>query len=136
MTDRPAHYLEFARAYAEAARRLLATGIDDETRAPFYALAAHGIELALKAILTRSGWSEERLMMTGHSIASCYAAACRYTPDDPALIGEPVAGVIDGLDFAHAAQCFRYPQLIETRGLPGPALALECLHQILSAAAR
>lgn len=135
MTDRADRYLDFARAYAEAGRRLLATGVDDDTRLPFFAIVAHGLELALKSILSRSGWDEERLMMIGHDLDRCHAAVSRCNSGSAAIFGAELAGVINLLAYPHALQSFRYPQA-EPRDLPGPALALECVNQVLDIAGR
>ncbi len=130
MSERADRHLALARAYAEAARRVLAAGIDGTDRLPFFALAAHALELALKAILIRAGWDEERLMMIGHDLDRCHAAA---TKSDAALAG--VAGVVAALACPHASQCFRYPQALP-RDLPDPAQTLDCLHQVLNTADR
>ena len=133
--DRASHYIAFARAYAGAARRVLATEIAGNERLPYFALVAHGLELALKAILTRAGWDEERLMMIGHDLERCYVAVSRYRADLAVIPGIDVAGVIEALAYPHAIQSFRYPQA-EPRNLPDASIALDCLDQILDVAGR
>lgn len=133
MDERADRHVALARAYAEAARRVLATEIAGDDRLPYFALVAHGLELVLKAILARAGWDAERLMMIGHDLDRCHVAALRSCPSLATVAG--VASVIDALAYPHALQSFRYPQA-EPRNLPDPTSALECLHLVLDIADR
>ena len=64
--ERAARYLAFANSYADAAQRVLAMKRPDAAALAYFAIVAHALELALKAILIADGWDEERLMMMGH----------------------------------------------------------------------
>ncbi len=64
------------------------------TALPYFALVAHGFELAFKAVLIRRGWDEDRLMLIGHDI-SCCRDAVQSTGDE--LIDTDMATVVDAL---------------------------------------
>jgi hypothetical protein len=88
---------------------------------------AHGFELAFKAVLIRSGWDEERLMLIGHDISRCRDAAQSRSDG---LIETNTEAVVESLSSPHAMQGFRYPQPI-VDALPDRELALACLERLL-----
>lgn len=124
--DRAAQHMALASAYAEAARGVLAYQQDAANR-PYFALVAHGFELAFKAVLIRCGWDEERLMLIGHDIARCRDAA-QSMSDRP--IDSDTEAVVESLSSPHAMQGFRCPQSI-ANALPDSAHALACLERLL-----
>ena len=124
--DRAAQHMALASAYAEAARGVLAQQANTTTL-PFFALVAHGFELAFKAVLIHSGWDEERLMLIGHDISRCRDAAQSRSVD---LIDSDAEAVVESLSSPHAMQGFRYPQSI-ANALPDRELALACLERLL-----
>ncbi|MGG2007432.1 hypothetical protein [Novosphingobium resinovorum] len=86
----------------------------------YFALVAHSLELALKAILIADGWDEERLMQMGHSLHRCCRAINRGSLDLAVGISASDHTTIDALDCPHAMQSFRYPGL-PPQDLPAPA---------------
>lgn len=124
--DRAAQHMALASAYAEAARGVLAQQANTTTL-PYFALVAHGFELAFKAVLIRSGWDEERLMLIGHDISRCRDAAQSRSDG---LIETNTEAVVESLSSPHAMQGFRYPQPI-VDALPDRELALACLERLL-----
>jgi hypothetical protein len=124
--DRAAQHMALASAYAEAARGVLAQQAITTTL-PYFALVAHGFELAFKAVLIRSGWDEERLMLIGHDISRCLDAAHSRCDD---LIDINTEAVVESLSSPHTMQGFRYPQPI-VDALPDRYVALACLERLL-----
>ena len=124
--DRAAQHMALASAYAEAARGVLAQQANTTTL-PYFALVAHGFELAFKAVLIRCGWDEERLMLIGHDIARCRNAAQSMSDE---YIDTDTEAVVESLSSPHAMQGFRYPQPI-ANALPDRELALACLERLL-----
>ena len=124
--DRAAQHLALASAYAEAARGVLGQH-SNSAILPYFALVAHGFELAFKAVLIRRGWDEERLMLIGHDILRCSDAA-QSTSDE--LIDADTEAVVEKLSSPHAMQGFRYPQPV-AQALPDRELALACLERLL-----
>jgi hypothetical protein len=118
--------MALAGAYAEAARGVLAQNTNTATL-PYFALVAHGFELAFKAVLIRRGWDEERLMLIGHDIARCSDAAQSMGDE---FIDTDTKAVVETLSSPHAMQGFRYPQPI-IDALPDRDLALACLERLL-----
>jgi hypothetical protein len=118
--------MALASAYAEAARGVLAHQ-QDTSNLPYFALVAHGFELAFKAVLILRGWDEERLMLIGHDIARCRDAA-QSMSDEP--IDTDTEAVVESLSSPHAMQGFRYPQPI-ANALPDRELAVACLERLL-----
>lgn len=103
--------MAIASAYAEAARCVLAQNTL-RTALPYFALIAHGFELAFKAVLIRRGWDEDRLMLIGHDISRCCDTAQSIGVE---RIDPDIAAVVEALSSRHAMQCFRYPQpVVET----------------------
>ena len=90
------------------------------TALPYFALVAHGFELAFKAVLIRRGWDEDRLMLIGHDISRCRDAVQSMGDE---LIDTDMATVVDALSSPHAR---RYPQPV-VENLPDRAFALTCL---------
>ncbi|MCC4254684.1 MAG: hypothetical protein VYA35_04225 [Pseudomonadota bacterium] len=133
--ERAVHYLAFANDYADAAGRILLINRADAAQMGYFALVAHGLELALKAILIADGWDEERLMLMGHSLHRCCRAIDRGSLDLAAAISASDHATIDALDCPHAMQCFRYPGL-PPQDLPAPAAAHGCLRRVLAVAAQ
>lgn len=133
--ERAARYLAFANSYADAAGRVLSTSGLDAAALAYFALVAHALELALKAILIADGWDEERLMLMGHNLHRCRRAVARGPLDLGAAISARDHATIDALDYPHAIQCFRYPGLLP-RDLPDPAAAHDCLQRVLEVAAQ
>lgn len=133
--SRAEQHLLLAGAYAKAAGRVLAQEIAGIDLLPYFAIVAHGLELGLKAILIGDGRDEEYLMLVGHDLAGCRDAVERGQLDLSDAVGIDFAAMIDALTFAHATQCFRYPQRY-SRDLPDAALALDCLRRLLKAANR
>lgn len=127
-------HLVLASGYAEAARRVLAAEIAGDVRLPYYALVAHGLELALKAILLRDGREEEDLIWMGHNLAGCRDAVERSRPAFAEAIAPGFTAIVDALSYPHAIQCFRYPQRTP-QDLPDPASALDTLQRLLVAEA-
>jgi hypothetical protein len=107
--DRAWDHLAMARTYWDAAQRLCGDG-KLEGDAPFYLLACHAIELALKATLVRSGVVEQDLMVIGHNLDVCLRYAVRRGFPPLSQRGEKAFAK---LSEAHRAQAFRYPQQIE-----------------------
>ncbi len=124
--DKAAQHMALASAYAEAARAVLAQQANTTTL-PYFALVAHGFELAFKAVLIRSGWDEERLMLIGHDISRCRDAAQSRCDD---LIDTNAEAVVELLSSPHTMQGFRYPQPI-ANALPDRELALASLERLL-----
>ncbi len=125
-------HLVLAGGYAEAARRVLAAEIADDVRLPYFALVAHGLELALKAILLREGRDEEDLIWMGHDLAGCRDAVERSRPAFVEAVVPGFTAIVDALSYPHALQCFRYPQRTP-RDLTDPARALDALQRLLAA---
>lgn len=131
--ERADRHLVLADAYAGAARLMLAGEIAGELRLPYFALVAHGLELALKAILIGNGRDEEDMILIGHDLARAREAVAR---SQPALVdaGAPhFVAIVDALSYPHAVQCFRYPQRLP-EDLPDPASALDALRNFLETA--
>lgn len=124
--ERAAQHMALGRAYAEAARCVLAQNTDG-TSLPYFALVAHGFELVFKAVLIRRGWDEERLMLIGHDISRCRDAAQSMGDE---LSDTDTEAVVESLSSPHAMQGFRYPQPI-FEALPDRELALACLERLL-----
>lgn len=126
---RDRQYLAYAEAYTEAAR-LLVEGVEhiDVVRIPFFYLVGHAMELMLKAVLSRQGRDEERLMMMGHGIKRCYTHAIRGGADR--LEDEDLVAFVEALDQPHAMQAFRYPQWFDWPMLE-PAQAMRLLSRQL-----
>lgn len=133
--ERAVRYLAFAKDYADAAGRILLINRPDAAEMAYFALVAHGLELALKAILIADGWDEERLMLMGHSLHRCCRAIDRGSLDLGVAISANDYATIDALDCPHAMQCFRYPGL-PPHVLPAPAAAHACLRRVLEVAAQ
>jgi hypothetical protein len=119
--------MALASAYAEAARCVLVQNAGG-TALPYFALVAHGFELAFKAVLIRRGWDEDRLMLIGHDISRCRDAVQSMGDE---LIDTDMATVVDALASPYAMQCFRYPQPV-AENLPDRAFALTCLEKLLN----
>lgn len=99
-------YHGMAQSYSEAARRLVnAPGEFADVRMPGLQLIAHAFELSLKAVLARSGWDAERLLMSGHNLDSCYHRALGAGLPERGDVAE----LIDALHDPHRAQSLRYP---------------------------
>lgn len=124
--DGAAQHMALASAYAEAARAVL-TQNSSTANVPYFALVAHGFELAFKAVLIRRGWDEERLMLIGHDISRCRDAAQSMGDE---LVDSDSEAVVESLSTPHAMQGFRYPQPI-AETLPDRELALACLERLL-----
>jgi|APHig6443717497_1056834.scaffolds.fasta_scaffold00165_37 hypothetical protein len=126
---RDQQYLAYAQAYTKAAT-LLADHADDTevVRIPVFHLVAHAMELMLKAVLSRQGRNEERLMMMGHGLERCYAKAIRSGADR--LEDEDLAAFVEALDQPHAMQAFRYPQRFHWT-MPEPTQAVRMLSRQL-----
>lgn len=131
--ERADRHLVLAGAYAEAARGALARGIASDVRLPYFALVAHALELALKAILIGAGRDEAELMMMGHDLAHARNAVERSEPSFAAAIAPRFVAVVDALTYPHAIQSFRYPQR-PPQDLPDPSAALEALDRFLETA--
>ncbi|GEM_PF-4286864 len=98
-------YLEMAEDYSAAVQGLACS--EEEMRAPFNMLVAHGLELSFKAALCHSGCDEERLMMLGHNLAHCHDLARSRGLKGLALA--QIASLVEALDGPHRDQRFRYP---------------------------
>lgn len=122
-------YLSLANTYWASAQRLRDEG-EPATRSPFYLLAAHTIELALKAVLLGYGVPIDGLTMVGHNLDACMRHAERR--GFPKL---PVRGArtLARLSAAHHAQAFRYPQFTSW-ALPDPDETMSIATRILRVA--
>lgn len=125
----PNLYLDMAESYCEAARRMLPA--DPLTRAPFYMVTAHAIELALKAVLLAQGDDMEAIIAFGHSLAGCRARAVRHGFTGAASPG--IAEPIDLVSPGHQAQAFRYPQFPNWETPPAEDLLSAATRLTLSA---
>lgn len=126
---RDQQYLAYAEAYTEAAKRLAYRADDmSAVRIPFFQLVAHAIELMLKAVLSRQGHHEERLMMMGHWLERCHVRAIEGGA--AGLENEEFAAFMEALDRPHAMQAFRYPQWFDWPMLE-PAEAMRLLSRQL-----
>lgn len=117
--------MALASAYAEAARGEFAHQ-QDTANLPYFALVAHEFELAIKAVLIRRGWYEERLMLIGHHISRCRDVV-RSTGDEP--IDTDTEAVVETLSSPDAMQGFRSPAHRECA--PEPRTCLACLERLL-----
>lgn len=133
--SRADRHLVLAGAYAEAARRVLATEIAGAERLAYFAIVSHGMELALKALLIAEGCDDEYLMLIGHDLDFCRRAMRRGHFDVSTVIGAESAATLGALSYPHQLQCFRYPQSVPDE-LPDPFAALDCLDRLLTAVAR
>lgn len=126
---RDQQYLAYAEAYTHAATRLADRMDDTEAvRIPFFHLVAHAMELMLKAVLSRQGHDEERLMMMGHWLERCHVRAIEGGA--AGLENEEFAAFMEALDRPHAMQAFRYPQWFDWPMLE-PAEAMRLLSRQL-----
>jgi hypothetical protein len=126
---RSSRYLALARTYERAARSIADTQVAESLDLPFFALLGQAVELALKAVIARSGCDDERLLMLGHDLARCWELAQAQIDlgDAPA---EQIGGVVDLLAPPHQSQAFRYPTLL-TWPLPPPGEALLAVGALL-----
>lgn len=130
MEEQAARYLSLANAYWASAERLCKeAGAADP--APFYLVASHSIELALKAVLLGYGVGVEGVMMIGHNLDACLRHAVRKGFPPPTV---RVGRVLAKLSAAHHAQAFRYPQYISW-ALPDPDETLSVATLLLRSAA-
>lgn len=126
---RDLQYLDFAKTYGEAARRLGEENGSIETICiPFFHLVAHAAELALKAVMSFHGDHEENLMWMGHALEGCRRNAARGGLH--ALDNEDVQIFIDSLDRPHCMQSLRYPQRLHL-SLPDAGASLRALSELL-----
>ncbi|CCG08230.1 hypothetical protein [Pararhodospirillum photometricum] len=126
---RDEQYLAYAEAYTKAAK-LLADRADDvdAVRTPFFHLVAHAMELMLKAVLSRQGLDEEKLMMMGHGIERCHAWAIEGGANR--LHDDELVAFVEALDRPHEMQALRYPQRFRWT-MPEPTQAVRLLNRQL-----
>lgn len=126
---RDLQYLNFAKTYGEAARRLgEGNGRIETVCIPFFHLVAHASELALKAVMTFQGNDEENLMWVGHALEGCRSEAARG--GFQALEDDRLRCFISSLDRPHSMQSLRYPQHLPL-SLPDATEALNALSELL-----
>ncbi|WP_139341680.1 hypothetical protein [Roseomonas mucosa] len=126
---RDLQYLDFARTYGEAARRLgEGNGSIETICIPFFHLVAHASELALKAGMSFQGNDEENLMWVGHALESCRSEAARG--GFQALEDDRLRCFISSLDRPHSMESLRYPQHLHL-SLPDATEALNALSELL-----
>jgi hypothetical protein len=126
--SRPRRYLDLAEAYAQVARALLAAGDSKAPAEPLYMLLAHGMELALKAIVARGRCNNEGLILLGHDLPLCLRAAKRAGLE--LLCESAVEPMIEALAMPHLAQALRYPAYLSWP-LPDPHVAVGALEDLL-----
>jgi hypothetical protein len=126
---RSRRYVGLAKTYEQAARAIADAPGFESLHPPFFALLGQAAELALKAVIARGGYDDERLLMLGHDLTRCWDLAQAHITlgDAPA---EQIGGVIDLLAAPHQAQAFRYPTLL-TWPLPLPGEALRAVGALL-----
>lgn len=132
-TDHSHHHIDLALGYAEAARRVLAVELIGAERLAYFSLVAHGLELAMKAMLASTGYDEERLMLIGHDLRWCCEAVMRKQPAVPGISDPQFIEIVDHLAAPHALQRFRYPQPLR-EPLPDPSVTLDVLQRLIAVA--
>lgn len=134
LPSRSLRYLALARDYEAAARSLYDSAPSAAEGPAFFHLVAHGLELALKAVIAAGLASEERLMSIGHDLAFCLAMARERGLRLQGLDEDMVTAAIVALAPSHHAQAFRYPGLLDWPP-PSAASALHALSGVVGAAA-
>jgi len=132
-SQRAHRHINLALGYAEAARRVLAVELIGAERLAYFSLVAHGLELAMKAMLASIGYDEERLMLIGHDLRWCRQAVMSKQPAVPGISDPQFIDIVDHLAAPHALQCFRYPQPLR-EPLPDPSVTLDVLQRLIAVA--
>lgn len=127
---RSSRYLGLAKTYEQAARAIADAPGFESVHQPFFALLGQAAELALKAVIARGGYNDERLLMLGHDLARCWELAQAHINLDDAP-AEQIGAVIDLLAAPHQAQAFRYPTLL-TWPIPPPREALRAVGALVA----
>ena len=126
---RSGRYLALAKTYHQAAAAITDSPDLEDLRSPFFALLGQAAELALKAVVARSGCDDERLLVMGHDLVRCWQLA--QAQADFAKEAASIAPLIELLAGPHQAQAFRYPTLLSWP-LPSPREALWAVGQLLA----
>ena len=119
--------LTYAKRFADAARRIEPHRVST----PYYYLCGHAIEVALKSVLLRNGWSHNDLKTIGHDLCSALEKVSNLSE-----VGLLPSGLCDGvttLQPYYKDHHFRYFTKTGVMTLPDPKQLMEAVTELVDA---